>query len=536
MRRRDALRAGAVGFGSLGALDASVLGRGAAGRAADGRARAQDDPYEPLGHLDLRGTKEVVVADDGATAFAAVTDGYATVDVSDPAEPRVLAVRRDPLGDREDGPLGEVFDVKQEGDTLLVVGPAHGGDPNALQGMLVVDVSDPADPSERAFFETDYAIHNCFLREGHAYLTNNADEGNPVVVVDVSDDPTEVARWSPLAHDEDWSRVPSGVRVCHDVWVQGGVAYLVYWDAGTFLVDVSDPSDPSYLARIGGRPLDELADVPDERVGFEVVTLPGNAHFVTVDDAGDLLGVGAEAWAVRTDDDELVGGPGGIDLYDVSDPASAEHLATIEPPATANPTRDGVWTTSHNFEFRSGTLYSSWYQGGVKRHDVSDPRNPRETAWWRDPDRTRFWTFRPGVAGEVVVAGDMGTDDSPAGVWTFPDRAGEQTDPPALTPTPDGTTGDGTAERTGTGGSATGTAGSTATGIAASTATEGSPTDAPTTAAGESERTGTRTGQGGGGSGTTIPGFGPVAGAVGVGLGAWWLRRHGDAGDGERRD
>ena len=41
---------------------------------------------------------------------------------------------------------------------------------------------------------------------------------------------------------------------------------------------------------------------------------------------------------------------GGIELYDVTDTASPEHLATIDPPPTADANINGVWTTAHNFE------------------------------------------------------------------------------------------------------------------------------------------------------------------------------------------
>ncbi|MFC6726980.1 LVIVD repeat-containing protein, partial [Halobium palmae] len=165
------------------------------------------------------------------------------------------------LADRENGPLRGVYDVKVDGDTLLVVGPANPlGE--ALHGALVVDVSDPANPEEVSFFGTDYPIHNAYLRDGYAYLTANDWERNPIVVVDVSgSNPEEVGRWSILDRDEAWGDVPAGVRTVHDVHVQDDVAYLVHWDAGTWLLDVSDPSNPTYLADFRGQSIEELASV-----------------------------------------------------------------------------------------------------------------------------------------------------------------------------------------------------------------------------------------------------------------------------------
>jgi hypothetical protein len=503
MRRRDVLRAAGAAVG----LGAGVPGTGGVG--------AHPGPsYRPYGEVSLEGAKEVVVSEDGRTAFVAATTGYATVDVSSYAEPTVLAERREPLADRETGPLHEIYDVNQAGDTMLVVGPANpAGD--VLQGLLVVDVSDPANPEERAFFPTDYPIHNCYVHEGYAYLTANDWERNPIVVVDVSgDEPAEVARWSIADRDEKWLEVPAGVRTVHDVWVQDGIAYLVYWDAGTWLLDVSEPSNPSYVTDFRGRPVEELRGLDGESaVARAAFTPPGNDHFAAVNDDGTLLGVGMESWAVETAAGDLVGGPSGIDLYDVSEPSAPEQVASIEPPATDRPTNDGIWTTSHNFGFANGTLYTSWYQGGVKLFDVSTPTDPREFAWWRDPDEARFWTARSAVPGEAFVASDMGSDyeGSDASLYVFPDHAGDQRDPPSLVE------GDDTDAGTTDGGIVT----------ASPTPTRTVGNEAETTGAANAT---TETGR----SQRRAPGLGPVAGGVALGLGALGMgyrRLRGDEGE-----
>ncbi|MFB9805127.1 hypothetical protein ACFFQF_06865 [Haladaptatus pallidirubidus] len=55
-----------------------------------------------------------------------------------------------------------------------------------------------------------------------------------------------------LDYDSAWSNVDSWVRSLHDVWVQDGTAYLAQWDAGTWVVDVSNPKQPSHVAHFGG--------------------------------------------------------------------------------------------------------------------------------------------------------------------------------------------------------------------------------------------------------------------------------------------
>jgi hypothetical protein len=489
MRRRAALRAGAVGLATLGGL--SGAGRLHSDRA--GTAEAHPGPYRPYDSLAVPGAREAVVSPDGDTAYLATNSGYATVDVSTPDRLELLADVRSPLADREGGPLRMIHDVKldPDGDRLLVVGPANPL-PEALSGALLVDVSDPTNPTELGFYETDYPVHNCDLVGDYAYLTANTGERNPLVVVDVAaDPPTEVARWSLAGYDAGWDLVPSGVRPIHDVVVRDDRAYLAHWDAGTWVLDVSDPTAPTHVTHFGERDQSALRDVPDSAVRRQATEPPGNAHYVAPNEDGTLVGVGRESWAYDADSD---GGPSGIDLWDLSDPSDPVRRSTIDPPATPDATFGGIWTTAHNFELREEVLHSAWYQGGVKRHDVSDPSAPVELTWWRDPERTRFWTARPTVAGEAFVASSMGVGESEPGLWTFPDHAGQQADPPGVL---------------GDGGSTPITATPTETGSGGASGSGDGDASAPAGTATE----------------TTAPGFGVGVGALGLGLGAWWLRR-----------
>ncbi|GAB7094439.1 hypothetical protein JCM30237_15910 [Halolamina litorea] len=470
MRRREALAvlAGGTFFSRTAAAHPTPVGT-----PGEGTPRTREDTYGPVGRVEIEGTTDAVVTPDGATAFVAATTGYAVVDLSDPTDPTVIAERRGLLSDRENGPLRGIYDVKRSGDTLLVVGPANPGQ-SAIAGALVVDVSDPADPQHRSFYETPYPIHNAFLDGDTAYLTANTGERRRLAIVDVSGEPTAIAEWDLTDYDDDWELPPPIPRILHDVYVQDDVAYLAHWDAGTWLLDVSDPSEPSVISHIGRGP-ETVAD--DFRYGDDSYdALPGNDHYAAVDEAGDLLAIGREAWATE---DLPEGGPGGIDLYDISDPAAPRQLSTIQPPPTPDATQEGSWTTAHNFEFRDGVLYSAWYRGGVKRHDVSDPTAPEQLTWWADRPHAEFWTARVGVPGSTFVASSRATTDSAAALYVFPDGPGETTwgfgdDPAVATRSP------------------------TAIG-----------TDAPSETAADG------------------PGFGALTGLAGIGVGtlAWWRSR-----------
>lgn len=520
MYRREALASLATVAPTLGAIGTATAGSGQSG---------SGDAFEPLGAVDLEGTRDLVTSDDGSIAYVAVGDGVATVDCSDPTGPTVLAERRGLLAGAENGPLRLLWDVWPDGDRLLAVAQAEAVDPDEdLHAALLFDVSDPATPRLVARRRTAFPIHNAHLEDGVAYLTANGIEGNPLVCLDTAGDEfREVGRWSLLDVDEAWADVAAPLRQLHDVTVRDGVAYLPLWDAGTWLVDVADPSDPTAIASIGGRDPEALAAVEREELGLVLSTPPGNAHYVEPDADGELVAVGRESWSVSLDGC-LEGGASGIDLYDASDPDAVEHRARIAPPKAYGSTREDWFTTAHNFELVDGRLYSSWYYGGVKLHDVRDPANPRQLAWWRDPRDAAFWTARAGVPGDYFVASSAqdvaGFGEGIAGrVYLFPDRAGEQPSPPSLLERPPEfelqPTCDVAAlaaplsesERDGPG-SADGTSEGAASG------------------AGDGNESGGESGSGGG-TDDAVPGFGAGVGLAGAGLAAGW-RRYRSATDG----
>ncbi|TYT62862.1 LVIVD repeat-containing protein [Natrialba swarupiae] len=432
MRRRSFLQtSGVTSLGLTVPASTSAAGRSAGPSDRSTLASAQES-YEPLGRVSVEGAAEAVLGDDGAVAYLAATTGFAIVDVSDSEEPELLAEER--AIDVDGAPVLQILDVKVDDEMLIVPGPANRGSDEFFHGFLRYDVSDPADP--RAIgepYETGTHIHNCYLDGEVLYVVANDTDENPLVVYDVGGEVVEeIGRWSLLEREPGWRDVDWLARYLHDVYVHDDVAYLAHWNAGTYLLDVGDPAEPEYLSHVSDTDLEsqrEMDDDRDARLG-----LPGNDHYAAVDETGDLLAVGREAWATGGDEPD---GPGGIDLYDVSDPTEPAFRATIDAPRAADERYYGpLWTTAHNFELRDGDLYASWYQGGVTIHDVSDPAEPTERASWRDPETAAFWTARVADPGETFVASS--TPAIPHGLtdgalYTFPIRTGEQADQPSLT-------------------------------------------------------------------------------------------------------
>ena len=382
-----------------------------------------DPPSDALGFLEVEGTTEAVVSADGEMVYLATTDGYAIVDIQDPTDPQLRAHETGLLATHEAGPMEYIYDVKVAGDRLLVVGPATLTS-DAVEAALLVDVSEPESPETLTVYETGYHIHNCYLTETHAYLCANTMAENGLSIVSLGDDRDElreVGYWSVLEYDEVWEDIAPILRYLHDVTVTNDVACLAYWDAGTWLVDVSDPSNPTYVGHVSDHEPEALAEITNQAdIREEQTTLPGNSHYAVTDEQLDLLIVGREAWTIETDS-ERRGDVGGIDIYTLSDPTAPEHVSSIDAPPTPDPTSGGTWTTAHNFELRNGILYSSWYEGGVRVHDISEPHNPDELYHWRNDDIASFWTAQVGVQQEYFVASSTGIRNTDAGVWLFED-------------------------------------------------------------------------------------------------------------------
>lgn len=424
MHRRQFLQAGG------GVIAATVLGGCASG------AQPQDasGSLVPLGSVELSGATDCTV--QGEFAYVAADDGVAVVDIAQPESPTVVAERRN-IETGTGAPFRDLLDCWVWEDRLVIGGPGN-LNPESAHGFALYDIADPTDPEQLAFYETGqpgaggFYVHNLSIDDGIVYLTGSGARTNPLVMIDVTGaEPEAVGRWSLEDEDAGYSDVSPASRSLHDVTVQNGIAYVPCWDAGTWIVDVSDPTAPEALANSSEYTLSQLRDFSNSEAIRESFYPPGNAHYTMVNDDGTLLAVGEEGWEF-----DNTGGPGGIDLYDVSTKTDPRHEARIDPPPGEDQTRSGRFTSAHNFDFAGELLYSSWYYGGVKIHDISDPSNPEEIAHWRHSEQTSFWTAEAATDGFVATSADVSKilrENPPAvreALYVFPDSPDTTADLP----------------------------------------------------------------------------------------------------------
>jgi hypothetical protein len=176
-----------------------------------------------------------------------------------------------------------------------------GGGPGrtGTNGVDLVDITDPRNPKRLALFETSLGVHELNLTqtpdgrilallavpfvEARSAQKAGAERIGDLLIVDISDPtkPTLAAEWGvidePALGPEVFRNAQSGTYpgvFLHSVRANaaGTRLYLSYWDVGLILLDIRDPSRPIYLGRTTYKPAEE-----------------GNAHSVDENDDGSLV-------------------------------------------------------------------------------------------------------------------------------------------------------------------------------------------------------------------------------------------------------
>jgi len=329
---------------------------------------------ELVGHSDLNGKgdgMQMMLKGDylyvGHMGYNGL--GTSVLDVSNPQDPRV--VRQIPIPENTHS-----HKVQLAGDILLVnhEQQLHAGSPYSA-GLAVYDVSKPADPAQIGFLPINgQGIHRMWwVGDKYVYFSVREEgyQGRFLMTADMSDpaSPKIVSRWwypgQWLAGGEKptWEEGPT-LRA-HHVIVKGNRAYGGYGDAGMLIFAIDDGnlsliSERNWVAEVGGS-----TQTP--------TGLPLLSHNLVVTTDESLKDNCQEA---KKD----------VRVFDISDEREPRQIAMFPVPQGDYCERGGRFGPHNLHENRpeafvsEDILYLTYFNGGLRVYDVSDPADIREIA------------------------------------------------------------------------------------------------------------------------------------------------------------
>jgi murein DD-endopeptidase MepM/ murein hydrolase activator NlpD len=381
--------------------------------------------------------------------------GVRAIDVSDAAEPQLVAsfatAEEFPDTGAESLWVGEVDNAVFQG-TLGVVGLRlcennWRGRLNAeFAGLAIYDLTDPASPEMLSTVHsgdnTQGVHHVDVIADGEQLLAaftvpqshlHHEDGIGDVRFLDLTDpaDPVALSDWD-LRRDGPESLVDDLMTAVGDeavsghsvTWLDPDMAVVAQSAAGLITLDLSDPTQPGYVASATPYDTSEVASQHQSGQGHG-----HNAHSGWLYD-GEVL----------VQDDQQLSSPSGDEgswghqvFYDFSDPAGPVPISTFTtensvPGVDGTVARDGYYSAHTSIPYGEDNELVAWFSDGVRIVSLADPSNPRELGYFVPPPRSDpqgWWVAADGTREMPMVWG-VATDDRfvyasdiNSGLWIF---------------------------------------------------------------------------------------------------------------------
>ncbi len=319
-------------------------------------------------------------------AHESAPKNFTGVDVTDPSKPKVIC--------QTDLPHRNVRSNSLEvcGDLMAVAYQTsiHGLQP---AGVEMFDISNPESPRAIGFFDCSgpcsRGVHQVWFIDGKTvyfaggapdFTPRNLLDDQPFRAIDVSDPtkPREIGRWwyPGTAQGDDAPPPPrhpkfdSGWRG-HNTNVypeRPDRAYIGYLDGGAIILDIADIGNPKMTSHWNPHP-----------------PFPGFTHTAMPLFDRDLLVVTDEC--VRDDGEDW---PKLVWMLDMRMETNLVPISTLPLPKIEEHMYRGGRYGAHNIHenrpgpsFRSDTLlFGTYFNGGIRVHDITDPFRPEEIAFY----------------------------------------------------------------------------------------------------------------------------------------------------------
>jgi hypothetical protein len=331
-----------------------------------------------LSRMELSGGGQIVIK--GQYAFIGHQhgpEGTTILDVSDPHKPKVVSRIMC------SHPWSHSHKVRVIDNIMVVNSEREPRKGNAREytegGFRIYDVTDKTDPKLITFVKTHgKGVHRFDLDENYAYISTEAEGyvGNILVIYDIRNPskPVEVGRWC-MEHQHvaggDTPHPKGTDHRLHHAMRCGNRMYAGCWMSGVSIIDVSDISKPKTLSRFEYDP-----------------PCPEPTHTFL----GALHTIAGKRIAVSTEEERANRGPDAgkphapLRTWDVTDPARPKLMCSYELPESSTPydatkVRFGTHQLRETVD-EDNLLYVTWFAGGLRIMDISDPANPKERAYF----------------------------------------------------------------------------------------------------------------------------------------------------------
>ena len=388
-----------------------VLGIGDCRSFADGAGPAESENVALVGHLDIEGGGMVDVH-DGIACIGHMEPPFATsiVDVSDPGRPKILSRIKSRPGTHSHKArvCGNIMITNYEQYSEWKIGYIF----NTVfrkgleTGLSISDVSDPTGPREIAFIEAGGVNLNNAPAGVHrfefdcerelAYISTTVDgyRGNIVLIVDLSDpvNPREVGRWWLTGQWVGGGEQPTWSRNQHRVHHpnrMGDRLYVPLWFGGFAIVDISDITNPRTVTYVEDhRQSPTHTALP---VGHEIM---GRKWLLVFDEdiSDECEEPQASMWIVDITDEENPGSVATFRVpeggkYSFCDGRKGKRFGAHQP---------------HEHVGEDNLVYATWFSGGLRIIDISDPYHPEEVG---------YYVPEPVAGNEFPLSNDAFVDD-----------------------------------------------------------------------------------------------------------------------------
>jgi len=339
-----------------------------------------------------RKIKKVGRMDLPGGGLVAVENGYAYVGHMDPPYGTSIINARDPkhpkLVSQLEVPQGiHSHKVRVSGDVMLVNYERYAGDKEAQGGLKIFDISKKAAPREIAFFKAaGRGVHRFTFDGRYAYISPEMEgyAGNIVMILDLKDPtkPEEVGRWWVPGQWIAGGETPTWegrAHRCHHPMRKGDRLYVSYWHGGLVILDISDMSRPKMLSHLDWSP-------PFPAPTHTTLPIPWK-----IMDRDILVVTDEEAQKLQPEPQAFFW------VVDITEETRPIPIATfLLPDGHRTAGRFGAHQPAE--QVYGNVLYVTWFSGGLRAIDISNPYLPREVG---------FYVPLPGKGQKSVQSNDV---------------------------------------------------------------------------------------------------------------------------------